>query len=111
MSEANVVTSAIIIPFPAKEKPKQDQIDLDGHERLVLALERLNAALAEQREVVSKWRDSLLELKKSVNGMGNSTQVLHDTLGTVKDDAESASQIAQNTIKILDDSGMTTPNT
>ncbi len=109
MSEANT-TSAVIIPFPVKEKPNVDVIDLDGHERLVAAIERLNASLAEQREVIAKWRDSLLELKKNVGSMGNSAQVLHDVLGTVKEDAEIANAISQNTIKILDDYGLTTPN-
>jgi hypothetical protein len=61
--------TADIIPFPARAKPAEPT----PQQRLVGALESLNAALAEQRTAVAAWREVLAELKTTTAG-------LHDSL-------------------------------
>jgi uncharacterized coiled-coil protein SlyX len=67
--------SAEIIAFPAPV--------ISPQERLARALATLDAALAEQRVAVAKWRDSMNELHATMSSLGQSVQTLHGSLDTL----------------------------
>ena len=71
--------TASIIPFPTRQKPTAP----DPQERLVRALESLNAALADQKIAIAAWRDVLGELKASTNSLDDSLQHYRSNLRTL----------------------------
>ena len=62
--------TAAIIPFPTRPKPAAPE----PRQRLALALESLNAALADQKSAIAAWRDVLGELKATTEGLDDSLQ-------------------------------------
>jgi hypothetical protein len=70
---------AEIIPFPVK--PAAPAPANDAQDRLARALASLDAALAEQRQAMSGWRESLDHLRKATTGLGLSMQRYDRTLG------------------------------
>jgi ABC-type transporter Mla subunit MlaD len=75
-AEAGLPT-ADIIPFPARPKPQEQRPE----ERLVKAMQKLNAALAEQRVAIAGWREALGQLKVTTTGLGESLQRYRSNLG------------------------------
>jgi hypothetical protein len=70
-------TSAIIIAFPVRPKP------VTPEERLARALEKLNAAMLEQRAAVGRWHTALGELKATTGELGNSLQRYRTSLDSL----------------------------
>jgi hypothetical protein len=82
--EQHVVPTAEIIafptrpPMPAPQETGQAQVQgqaqghAEGHDRLVRALDALNAALAEQRSAITAWRSAMADLTTSTSGLGDS---------------------------------------
>jgi len=64
------IRSATIIPFPTRPGSTAS----DPRERLALALQSLNTALADQRSAIATWRDVLGELKATTEGLDDSLQ-------------------------------------
>jgi phage-related tail protein len=52
-------------------------------DRLARALESLNAAMAEQKAALAKWREALGALQTSTSGLGESLQRYQTNLGTL----------------------------
>jgi hypothetical protein len=71
--------TADIIPFPGRPQPAETTPE----ERLSRALLSLNAALQEQRVAVTAWREVLLELKATTNGLQDSLQRYRANLRTL----------------------------
>ena len=67
--------SAEIIAFPVPQ--------ITQEERLARALAKLDAAVAQQREAVGNWRDSIHALHDTMQQLGQSVQTLHDSLGDI----------------------------
>lgn len=82
--ERDVVPTAEIIAFPARppvpapqetghaQVQGQAEGHAEGHDRLVRALDALNAALAEQRSAITAWRSAMADLKTSTSELGDS---------------------------------------
>jgi chromosome segregation ATPase len=81
----------------------------EKQQRLANSLANLSAALAEQKIALAQWKESLAGLKSTMSGLGDSYQKLHDNLSGVKTDLDTARDTSLNTIKLLDDSGLTKP--
>jgi hypothetical protein len=91
--------TARIIPFPVRAQPAEiqpaetqpaDSLAADratanrlAGERLARALESLNAAMAEQKAALAKWREALGTLQTSTSGLGESLQRYQANLGTL----------------------------
>jgi hypothetical protein len=60
--------TAEIISFPVRPQPVEPQTG----DRLVRALESLNAAMLEQRAALAVWRGALNELKTTATGLSES---------------------------------------
>lgn len=79
--------TAEIIAFPAKPTPPDPEPQTDPalpdnpQDRLRRALVALDAALATQRTAMKTWRESLADLKGSMQGLGTSLSGYQDTLG------------------------------
>jgi hypothetical protein len=90
MSNNEALATAEILPFPqpAQIVPEARQEDAalaaalaEGpRERLARALRTLEAAQAEQLLAVTKWRDAIGDLSRSVNGLGRSFAQYQDRL-------------------------------
>jgi hypothetical protein len=98
MGKATVMddrASAEIIPFPRSFTPPSEASPPavtpgvvnptaeQARERLLTALASLEAALAGQREAVSRWRSSVGELRGTMAGLGDSMQRYRDRLGAL----------------------------
>jgi chromosome segregation ATPase len=68
---------------PASSETLAETLAEDPQERLRRALTALNAALATQRAAVKSWRDSLSDLKGTMQGLGTSLSGYRDALGTL----------------------------
>jgi len=68
---------------PAASEALAETLAEDPQERLRRALGALNAALATQRAAVKSWRESLSDLKGTMQGLGTSLSGYHDALGTL----------------------------
>ena len=66
--------AAVVIPFPRSDDPQA---------QLRLALAGLNRALAEQRQEVARWRDSLNDLRSAVSSIDTSLHLFRDSLDAV----------------------------
>jgi len=81
IADEAVPLTADILPFPGRPKSAEPTPE----ERLIRALESLNAALAEQRVAVAAWREVLVELKTTTTGLHDSLQRYRANLLTLGD--------------------------
>jgi hypothetical protein len=75
--------SATIIAFPRLKQAPPEATAAAAQDRLQRALTALEQALSEQRSAVALWRDSLGELRGSVQGLGASLGTYQDRLGVL----------------------------
>jgi len=86
MPSDHVARSAEIIAFPAQAPAAFSEPALaaaladDPHERLMRAMRMLEAAQAEQREAITKWRGAIGALSHSVESLGSSLTQYQCTL-------------------------------
>lgn len=84
---AGGASSAEIIPFPrrAETPPKPTEIaEEDPGDRLRRALAMLEAAQAEQRLVLSSWRDAITALSDSASGLNRSLESYQASLSRLQ---------------------------
>ena len=79
--DAAVVRTAVIIPFPSRQKPAAPAPE----DRLARALASLNEALAEQRVAIAAWRNAVADLKGTTEGLRGSLESYQTNLQTLGD--------------------------
>jgi hypothetical protein len=95
-NEEQLIRSAEIILFrpraaPPTIVPGQSPVDAvsEPQQRLVRALDSLNAAMAAQRDAMAQWRASLAELKTTTSGLGQSLERYRGNLDALGKDVAS----------------------
>ena len=87
---------AAIIAFPVRTKPAAAApAPVAPEVRLARALKSLSVALAEQRVVLTAWRDALGDLKTTTAGLNDSLSRYRDNLQTLGDNVSSLKEKAQ----------------
>jgi hypothetical protein len=104
------IREARIIPFPARAVAPPVAAPLSptpDHDRLVRALQSLNAALADQRVALAAWRAVLGDLKATTTGLDDSLQryrsslsCLGDSVNGLRDKARGLEQWADRAIAL-----------
>jgi hypothetical protein len=87
--------SATIIAFPRVKAAAPAPAAADPQARLQRALASLEQALEEQRIAVAAWRDSLGQLRGSVQGLGASLGTYQTRLGSLADDIDGLNREAR----------------
>jgi hypothetical protein len=82
--------TAEIIPFPPRKPAENGRND-----RLTTALTALDVAIAEQREAVQAWRQSLTELRGVVGGLGAGLTEYRDSLSRLSSEVASLNSDAK----------------
>jgi len=72
--------SAEIVQFPRQPRPSSET---EGEQRLHLALQGLEAALACQRAAVADWRKALANLSVVMSGLGDSMRRYRGSLDSL----------------------------
>jgi hypothetical protein len=88
--------SATIIEFPRMQTAAPPRaVAPEPRDRLQQALAALELALAEQRHAVARWRDSLGELRGSVQGLGDSLGTYQHRLGALAEGVDGLNREAR----------------
>jgi len=90
---------ADIIAFPARPAPAASE---QGQVRLALALANLLSALDEQKAAVGAWRESLGELKQSVEKLGRNMGEYQASLAGLAIDVDQLNEQAHTLARITE---------